>query len=286
MVDADLSINPDGDSGDLDHGRRLDFGIETSQKSYQTFTLEATNAGGHSSEPRSDNAIYELAQALVRLSNFQFPFKTNATTRLYFQQTATLETGQKRRDLLAVARLPLDRVAAERLAHDVSRNALLHSTCVATMLSGGHQENALPQRATATVQCRVMPEETVAMTRATLVRVIADPHIAVTPLGTPLTTPESPVDAPLFAAVTKVTHSLWPGVLVVPEMSAGASDSLYTRLAGIPSYGISGGWEEMDDVRAHGRDERREIGAFYQSVEFTYRLMKELGALPPRGANP
>jgi acetylornithine deacetylase/succinyl-diaminopimelate desuccinylase-like protein len=281
LVDAALVINPDGSSGEIVAGRRATFGVETSQKTYMTFVLETTNPGGHSSEPRPDNAIYQLAAGLVRLGHYQFPYKANATTRLYFRQMAALSSGRRRADMLAVAADKLDPAAAARLAQDVTLNPILHTTCVATMLAAGLQENALPQRAQATVQCRVFPDETIEQTRATLVRVVADPAIRVA-LGPPvIPAPETVPDPAVLGVIERVAHSMWPGVPVIPQMAAGASDNIYTRAAGIPSYGVSGAWEDLSDDRAHGRDERREIGAFDESVEFTYRLMKALGAAPP-----
>ena len=276
LVDAAFAINPDGDSGEIDHDRRLDYGVETSEKTYVTYTMTVTNKGGHSSEPRPDNAIYELANALVRLQKFQFPIKTNATTRLYFERMAPLQTGQRRADYLAMAKEPFDPAAAARLAADIPLNAILHSTCVATMLNAGVQENALPARAIATVQCRIMPDETVAGTKAALEQAAADPAVKVDVFGPVITAPESPPAPALFHKVEAVVHSMWPGVPVMPDMAAGASDSIFTRNGGIPSYGISGGWIDIHDIRAHGRDERREEHAFYESVEFTHRLMKEL----------
>lgn len=281
LVDAGLVINPDGGSGEIENGRRLDFGVETSQKTYVTFTLEVTNKGGHSSEPRPDNAIYRLANGLVRLSQFQFPFKTNATTRLYFERMAALQTGQKRADMLALSKsLKADVAAAKRLSQDVALNAILHSTCVATILNAGVQENALPARAVATVQCRIMPDETVAGTEATLQKVLADPGIKVSQPGMVTQAPESPPTPQLLKSVETVVHSMWPGVPVIPAMAAGASDSIFTRNAGIPSYGIGGGWNDIHDIRAHGRDERMKQSTFYETVEFTYRLMKEIGRAP------
>jgi acetylornithine deacetylase/succinyl-diaminopimelate desuccinylase-like protein len=281
LVDAALVIDPDGSSGEIVGGRRMTLGIETSQKTYMTFLLETTNAGGHSSEPRPDNAIYQLAAGLTRLGQYHFPFTSNATTRLYFRQMAALDSGRRRADMLAVAADKLDVAAAARLASDVTLNPILHTTCVATMLAAGHQENALPQRAQATVQCRVMPGETIEATRATLVRVVADPAIRVT-LGPPVIPAlESPPSPAILGMFEHVAHSMWPGVPVIPQMAAGASDNIYTRAAGIPSYGVSGAWEDFSDARAHGRDERRETGTFYESVEFTYRLMKGLGSDQP-----
>jgi acetylornithine deacetylase/succinyl-diaminopimelate desuccinylase-like protein len=276
-IDAGLVINPDGNSGELVDGKRLDFAIETVQKTYATYHLTVTNKGGHSSEPRPDNAVYELAHGLVRLEGYVFPFKTNATTRAYFVDLAKRETGERRADLLALARSPsVDKAAAARLAKHVDLNAILHSTCVATMLDAGVQENALPSRAVATVQCRIMPDETVAATQATIEKVVADATVAVTLFGSYEHADASPPDPKLFAKVQKVVDSMWPDVSVVPQMSAGGSDSIFTRNAGIPSYGIGGGWNDLNDIRMHGRDERMSQQGFYQEVEFTYRLMKAL----------
>ena len=178
-------------------------------------------------------------------------------------------------DMLAVSGATPDMAAAGRLAKDASFNAILHTTCVATMLAAGHQENALAQRATATVQCRIMPDETPEQTRQTLIGVLADPHIAVTIPSKVVSGPESPPSPALLARVQKVTDSLWPGVTVIPRMEAGASDSLYLRAAGIPTYEVNGVFEDPRLTRMHGRDERVGVAAFYESVEFTYRLMKE-----------
>jgi acetylornithine deacetylase/succinyl-diaminopimelate desuccinylase-like protein len=276
LVDAEMAINPDTGSGEIDDGKRLDFGVETSQKIYVTFTLETTNRGGHSSEPRPDNAINQLANGLVRLEHYQFAFKTNATTRLYFAKTALMQSGHMRADMQAVSAPEIDLAAAQRLAGEPSFNAILHSTCVATMLSGGHQENALPQRATATIQCRIMPDETVEGTRAAIEQAVADPGIKLSLLGTVVSAGESAPNPALMASVQQVAQSMWPGVPVIPKMAAVASDSVFTRQSGIPTYGIGGGWNDIHDNRMHGRDERHEIGDFYASVEFTYRLMKQL----------
>jgi len=281
FVDAGLVINPDGGSGEISNGKRVDFTIETTQKTYVTYTMETTNKGGHSSEPRPDNAIYQLANGLVKLSHYQFPFKTNATTRLYFKQIAANQTGQARADMLTLASSPkVDEAAAQRLASDVSMNAILHSTCVATMLNAGVQENALPSRAVATVQCRIMPDETVAGTMKALEKAAGDPAIKFTQIGMVTQASESPPNPALIASVAKVVDSMWPGRPVVPVMAAGASDSIFTRNAGIPSYGIGGGWNDIHDIRMHGRDERMKQDTFYQTVEFTYRLMKNLTGAP------
>jgi acetylornithine deacetylase/succinyl-diaminopimelate desuccinylase-like protein len=278
LVDAGLVMNPDGGSGEILNGKRLDFSVETVQKTYMTFEMVTNNRGGHSSEPRPDNAIYQLANGLVKLSHYQFPYKTNATTRAYFAAIANTATGQKRADLLTLSKEPVDEAAAARLAKDIPMNAILHTTCVATMLKAGVQENALPSSADATIQCRVFPGESVEQTRATLEKVAGDAGIKVMLKEDVKEAKETVPDPKVMAKVTKVVHSMWPGVPVMPQMAAGASDSIFTRAAGIPSYGVGGGWWDINDIRAHGRDERDESGNFYQTVEFTYRLMKELGS--------
>lgn len=275
--DAGLVINPDGGSGEIKNGKRIDFAIETVQKTYMTFKMETTNKGGHSSEPRPDNAIYQLAAGLTKLSNYVFPYKTNATTRAYFATIAQQSSGERKADLLAISKEPLDNTVAARLAKDTSINAILHTTCVATMLKAGVQENALPSSADATIQCRVFPGESVEQVRSTLAKVAGDPGIKVTLLEPVQPAPETVPDAKVMGSVAKVVHDMWgKDIPVMPTMAAGASDSIFTRAAGMPSYGVGGGWSDIDDVRAHGRDERDEIGNFYQTVEFTYRLMKEL----------
>ena len=278
LVDAGWVMNPDGGSGEIVNGKRLDFSVETVQKTYMTFSWRTTNKGGHSSEPRPDNAIYELAKGLMNLSRYQFPYKTNATTRAYFAAVAQTASGRRKADLSALSSEPLDPAVARRVAEgDVAMNAILHTTCVATMLKAGVQENALASSADATVQCRVFPGESEAQTLSTLRQVAGDPGIQVSLLEPVQPAPETVPDARVMAAITQVVHSMWPGVPVLPVMAAGASDSIFTRAAGIPSYGVGGGWNDLNDIRMHGRDERKEIGDFYTTVEFTYRLMKNLG---------
>ncbi|MEO6798464.1 MAG: M20/M25/M40 family metallo-hydrolase [Rhodanobacter sp.] len=275
--DVGLVINPDGGSGLIKNGKRIGFAVETAQKTYMTFKMETTNKGGHSSEPRPDNAIYQLAGGLMNLSRYVFPYKSNATTRSYFASLARDETGQAKADLQALSKAPVDTAAAARLAQDASLNAILHTTCVATMLRAGVQENALPSTADATIQCRVFPGESEAQTRATLAQVAADPAIKVTLLVPVQPALETLPDPKVMASVTDVVHGMWGNdIPVMPVMVAFASDSRFTRAAGMPSYGVGGGWNDVEDLRMHGRDERNRIGNFYQTVEFTYRLMKKL----------
>ncbi len=278
LIDAGLVINPDGASGAYQKGKRLLYAVGTSEKTYASFTATATNRGGHSSEPRPDNAMYDMANALVRLSQYKFPITLNATTRSFFAHMAGLQSGQTKADMMAVSMQKTDLAAAERLAQSPDNNALLRTTCVPTLIEGGHAENALPQRVKVTIQCRLMPSDTVKGTQATLARVLGDPKIVIAPIPPIVQGPEALPTPELMGTVTKTVNSMWPGVMVFPSMSAGASDGIFTLNAGLPTYGISGSWGDMEDVRAHGRDERTKVSSFYEGVEFTYRLMKNLTA--------
>lgn len=278
LVDAALVMNSDGGGGSLRGDRRLSYGVQTSEKVYVTFQLEATNKGGHSSIPEPDNAIYRLAKGLSRIEAFRFPVVTTPTTRGYFAKSAALESGQVAADMLAVSKEPADLAAAERLSATPAHNARLRTTCVATGLSGGHAENALPQRARAVIQCRMMPTDSEAAVRAKLVEVVADPGLEVSVVWPAAPAPDSPYDPSLFMRLTKVVQGMWPGVPVQPHMDLGASDSVYTRAAGMPSYAVGAIWSDVNDNRAHGRDERISTKAFAEAVEFDYRLIKSVAA--------
>jgi acetylornithine deacetylase/succinyl-diaminopimelate desuccinylase-like protein len=274
LIDADMAVNLDGGGGNYKNGERLYLELGTSEKNYVTYTLETTSPGGHGSLPGPDNAIYRLADGLGRLEGYRFPVMLTETTRANFAKLADLEPGPLSADLRAVAQTPPDAAAAERLSQNVRLNALLRTTCVATLISGGHAENALPQRAKATVQCRMMPGDTEGRVQGALVSALNDPKISVTLDATPIISPESAPTPPIVAKVTEVAHSMWPGVAIVPTMATGFSDDRQTRNAGIVSYDLSGVWIDVDENRAHGRDERVGVREFDESVEYTYRLMK------------
>jgi len=276
LVNAGLVVNLDGGGGNYVNGQRAYFEVGTSEKTYVTFTLETTSPGGHGSLPGPDNAIYRLAAGLGRLEAYHFPVMLTDTTRSSFRQLADLEPGPSSADMRAVAQTPPDLAAAERLSQNVSFNAHLRTTCVATLISGGHAENALPQRARATIQCRMMPGDTAGNVQATLQQVLNDPRISVTLDAPPIVSPESPPTPQILKKVTEVVHSMWPGVPLVPTMATGFSDDRQTRNAGMPSYDLSGVWLDSDENRAHGRDERVGIREFDESVEYSYRLMKAL----------
>jgi acetylornithine deacetylase/succinyl-diaminopimelate desuccinylase-like protein len=272
LVDAGLVLNPDSGTGAFRAGRRVFYGVQTSEKVYVTFMAEATNKGGHSSEPRPDNAIYELTAALDRLAAFKFPIRLTATVRAFYAGQAQLETGARQADMRAAG--TGDLTAAARLASDPTDNAQLRTTCVATMLEAGHAENALPQRARATIQCRMLPGDTQDQTRAELERVFADKAVRVTVTRPATPSPESPPSDAVMGVFRRVVQSMWPGLLVMPSMDAGASDSKYTRAAGIPSYGAISNFYDLEDMRAHGQDERIRADRFTAGTEFAYRLMQ------------
>lgn len=276
LIDSALVINTDAGGGSLRGDKRLYYGVETSEKIYLTFQLETTNKGGHSSIPEPDNAIYRLAAALGRIAAYQFPIQTTATTRGDFAVAALLSSGQEAEDLKAVAKDPPDLAAAARLSASPRYNAALRTTCVATGVSGGHSENALPQRARATIQCRMMPNDTQANVAARLTEVIADPQVTMSVVYAAKPSPESPPEPKLMAKFTKVVHDSWPGTPVAPHMDRGASDSVFTRGAGLPSYGLSSIWSSADDNRAHGRDERISAKAFAEGLQFHYNLIKAM----------
>ena len=278
LVDAGLVINPDAGEAALKNGKAIFLGLQTSEKIYLTFGLEATDKGGHSSEPTKGNPIYRLARALDRLAGYDFPLHLTETTRQHFAGRAALESGQRKADMLAVSAAHPAPDAARRLSAEVETNIMLRTTCTATGIEGGHAENALPQRARATIQCRVVPGETQAGVEAQLRKVLADPSVRISVVTPAVPSPESLPTPAVVATLKRVTASMWPGVAVLPMMSAGASDSLYTRAAGIPTYGIDGMFDDVDDVRAHGRDERIGVTAYQEEIEFTYRLMKALGS--------
>ena len=274
LVEAGLVINLDGGGGDYQNGARQMFEVGTSEKTYVTYTLETTSPGGHGSLPGPDNAIYRLADGLGRLETFRFPVLLTDTTRTSFAKLADLDPGPESPDMRAVAQTPPDLAAANRLSQNVRFNALLRTTCVATLISGGHAENALPQRAKATIQCRMMPGDTAEQVQSALVATLNDPKINVTLDAPPIVSPESQLTPQIMAKVAAVAHSMWPGVAIVPSMATGFSDDRQTRNAGMPSYDLSGIWIDGDENRAHGRDERVGVQEFDESVEYTYRLMK------------
>ena len=276
LVDAEFVINPDSGEPRYRNGRKILMGVQTSEKEYMTFGWEATDKGGHSSRPTPANPIYHVAAAVERLSKFQFPLHLTDTTRAYFKRRAALETGQVKADMLAVAGPMPDQAAIARLSAVVETNIMLRSTCVATEFNGGRSESALPVEAKAVIQCRIIPGESQQSIEKILTDIAADPALKLSVIYPPDISPESPLNPVVMDEVEKLTRETWPGVVVTPFMSPGASDSAFTRAAGIPSYGVDGIFQDLDDERAHGRDERIGIEAFNEALDFSYRLMKGL----------
>jgi acetylornithine deacetylase/succinyl-diaminopimelate desuccinylase-like protein len=278
LIDADLCLN-EGGGGMMVAGKKIANNIQVSEKSYADFKFEVRNKGGHSSVPLPDNAIYHLATALERLSRYSFPLKTDEVTRAYFREMAKVETGNFRDDFTKIAAGSGDvaRESMERVASASPRwNSMLRTTCVATELAGGHALNALPQLANANVNCRIFPGDSIESVQKNLRLVVADEQVTIRVQGDVDVGPASPMRPDILKAVARWSDTLWPGVLTIPVMSTGATDGRYLRIAGIPTYGVSGFFGDRDDVRAHGRDERMNVNSFYEGQTFLYDVVKEL----------
>ncbi len=279
LIRAAYALN-EGGGGELKSGLRRANDVQASEKGYFTFRLEVHNKGGHSSLPERDNAIVRLARALIAVHDHVFDARLTPVTRAYFVRLASLESGAVAADLRTLASTeagkPIDAAAAMRLSALPFYNARLRTTCVPTRVQAGHADNALPQLATAIVNCRLLPGDSVDDVRRALEHAIADDAVSVAPVGRVDFGPDSPLLPELFQAVTAVTAHLWPGVPVLPVMSTGATDGRFLRAAGIPTYGVSGLFGDVDDVRAHGRDERVGVQAFYEGQEFTWELLLAL----------
>ncbi len=287
LVDAAYVINPDSGGVEFDHGHPVVADVEATEKVYADYQITATNRGGHSSLPRPDNAIYELTAALEKLSEYSFPFEMNEVTRTYFQNLEKQETGQTAADIHAILAEPPDMEAVRRLGVEPSFYSNFRTTCVATRLSAGHANNALPQKAQANVNCRIFPGHSPEEIRQELIKLFADPKLTVKYVSdagaVSDTAPERKAIAPpaplpeVFEPLTRITHQIWPDVSVTPDMENGASDSIYFAQAGIPCYGYSAIALERDDVRAHGQDERLPIDSYWKSLDFFYAFTKALG---------
>ena len=279
LIDAEFCINGEGGGGSAKNGKPQTLSIQTAEKVYISFNLDVTNPGGHSSVPMNENAIYRLAEALVRLSKLEFPVHLNETTRVFFKTTAQIETGPMKQDLEALTRLPLDTAAAGRIGNAVPRyRSMMRTTCVATMLTGGHAENALPQLARATVNCRMLPDETIESVREAIQTTIADSQVTITLINTPSVSPLSPIRSDLWKPIEAVAAKMWPAVRVTPIMLTGATDGKFLRQAGIPTYGFDGIFYDVEENRAHGRDERVGVKEFYDGVDFRYVIVKMIAA--------
>lgn len=274
--DAEFALNSDGGGGGLSAtGAPTSYALQTAEKTYASFTFTARNPGGHSSAPRADNAIYELGEALARLRAFQFPVMWNDTTLLSFRNAAQATGGPEGAALLRFANNPHDRRAARILNQNPNISTMMRTTCVATMLAGGHAENALPQSATATVNCRIFPGVAVADVQSEL-QAIAGANVEVAPLGPANASDASPLRDDVMSATTAAVHAVYPGVVVTPYMSAGATDGLFFRAAGIPTYGVGAVFIADADDFAHGLNERVPVEVFYTGLTHWRVMINEL----------
>jgi acetylornithine deacetylase/succinyl-diaminopimelate desuccinylase-like protein len=286
LIDAEFVLNTDDLTLWTEHGEPVMMEVIASEKIYSDYQLVVTDPGGHSSLPKPDNPIYVLSRGLARLQEYKSPIELNEVTRAYYERMANAATGQRSADMKAVLRNPPDAAAVNRLSEDVNDNAMLHTTCVATRVNAGHANNALPQRAEAIVNCRILPGHTKQEIRESLVRVLSDPAIAVhyvsdsltvsdTPPSTPVFTPQ-PLRPDVLKVIEKVTNQMWPATPVIPTMARGASDGIYTSAAGMPTYIVAGVAVDRNDDREHGKDERVGVESFYRGMDFYYRFMKTL----------
>ena len=291
LIDAEYCINVDSGGGELRAGKVTALQVQAAEKVFASFTLTVKNPGGHSSLPTKDNAIYRLSAGLQRLSTFEFPVRLNDTTRAYFERTAPAAAGQAAGMRVLAKESPkaeIDAAAARLSATSPFYNALLHTTCVPTLLHGGHAENALPQTAQATVNCRLLPNEDPATVRQTIERVLADPQIVVAPIAAAIPSPPSPLAPEIFKAIEIAARAVWNSgtagardgaeVTIVPYMETGATDGLFLRNAGMPVYGVSGIGYDPDDMRAHGKDERILVKSFIEGLDFVYQLTRALAS--------
>ena len=286
LIDAEFVLNSDGGGVYTRDGKPVIVTVDATEKLYADFQLSVTNPGGHSSLPVPNNAIYHLTDALARLERYKFPFELNDITRAFFERTAPSENPQTNSDMKAILKDPPSAAAIARLSENPLYNATMRTTCVATRLDAGHANNALPQMARAIVNCRVLPQHTREEARLDLIKVLADPAIAVryvADTGEISDTAPGRHDSPpvtlrpeVMKPLEQIAASMWPGAPVIPTMATGASDGVYTNASGLPTYGISGIAIDFGDVRAHGRDERVGVDSYYDGVEFYYRYLKAL----------
>ena len=275
LIAAEFALN-EGGGGDTDgRGRVVVQTMQVGEKANRSFELEATNPGGHSSTPVPENAIYDLSRALLKVGDYRFPLRFNDTTRAFFAKSGSDRTDPLGAAMARLARDPGDGAAEAIVSRDRGYNSMLRTTCVATMIAGGHAPNALPQRATATVNCRIVPGEDADSTRASLIRAIGDPSIGVKLVGRirPVAVPP-PLDPSVMGPAERLVARYFPGVPLIPSMSTGATDATFISLAGIPTYGVPGMWGDPDGNGAHGLDERMAVRSVMVGRDFLYDLVK------------
>ncbi len=283
LIDAEYAIN-EGGGGTLQYDKPLFHSIQAAEKVYTDYTLTVLNSGGHSSVPRKDNAIYSLSSALTNIQQYTFPVELNDITRPFFEQTAKVEMPSLAVAMRAIVQNPADTAAARAISTDPRYASMLRTTCVATRLSGGHANNALPQTATANVNCRIAPTSTSSQVKVVLEKVVGDSSVRITMSRVDRNdAPPGPINATLLAATIQLTNKMFNGVPVIPTMSTGATDGYRLRSAGIPTYGVSGVFSVPGETNAHGRDEKLRIKSFYDGLDFLYQLVKMVAGARPIG---
>ena len=277
LIDAEFAINEGGGGRSDGNGKLLVQTVQVGEKAYQDFTLTVTNPGGHSSAPIRDNAIYAMSDAVLKVRDYTFPLQFNATTRTFFTKAAPLYPGEQGRAMAALAANPGDSAAEAIVSRDKSMNSMLRTSCVATMVDGGHARNALPQKVTANINCRIFPGRTSDETQAVLEKVIGNPAITIeqTVRGRPIAK-QPPLDPKIIGPMERVAAKHFPGVPVIPAMSTGATDGLFLSAVGIPVYGIPGLWRDPDGNGTHGLNERIGVRALYDGRDYLYALVKLL----------
>jgi acetylornithine deacetylase/succinyl-diaminopimelate desuccinylase-like protein len=274
-IDAAYALN-EGGGGALRDGKPFYHSVQATEKVSANFQVTARNRGGHSSVPRPDNAIYQLAEALTKIGKYTFPVELNEITRPFFERTASIESPEMAAAMRAIVKNPADASAAALISTQPRFSSMLRTTCVATRLSGGHANNALPQTATATVNCRMVPNKSPEEVRQALLRAADDTGITISPAPALAASAPSPLNPELMTPVERITRQMFGDIPVIPTMSTGATDGRFLRSAGIPTYGVSGIFSDPNDARAHGRDERLLVKSLFDGQEFLYRLVREL----------
>src|SRR5450432_587253 len=274
LIDAAYCINMDAGEPQRKAGKRILRPVQVSEKGNFYLTLEVRNPGGHSSQPTKNNAMYRLADGLVKMQAYDFPVQLSEVTKSYFSTMSSLETGQLQSDMKAAAQNNPDTMVINRLATFPYYNALMRTTCITTVVEAGNSINALPQSAKATINCRLIPGTTQSEIEKNIIQILGDSGIHVSIRMELKNGPASPLNPEIMNKVEQVTKKLWPGIPVLPVMGVGASDGKYLRAAGMPTYGISGVFLDVDDFRMHAKDERIRVEDFYECLDYNYELIK------------
>ena len=282
LIDAEFALN-EGGGGTMREGKPVSSNIQLAEKVYRSFQLVVKDPGGHSAQPRRDNAITKLAEGLVRLADFEFPARLNPVTEAWLRIVTRLEAPEIKTAFAALAAGDNRPEVIAPLSKRANYNAQIRTTCVATLLEAGHAENALAQSARATINCRLLPDENPAVVEETLKKVMADDRIAVVPLGTVVESPASPLSPQVIQAVEEIAGDLWPGIPVIPTQSGGYTDSRWLRKYGVPAYGVSGIFSEEGKSGVHGLNEQVGVKQLFDGKTFLYRLVKRLSGAERSG---